>query len=101
MRKRRKPGGANYFLREKHEVFANKNCKKRIFTKKRSMVVCSVFEITENENPKKGFEQTESTNKDFLTIKKMRCCVPILFKEKKVFLYVEKWTIERKRCYKK
>ena len=23
-----KPGGANYFLREKHEVFSNKNCKK-------------------------------------------------------------------------
>ena len=38
------------------------------------MVVCSVFEITENENPKKGFEQTED---------------------------VEKWTRERKRCYKK
>ena len=33
MRKRRKPGGANYFLRDKHEVFANKNCKNKFSQK--------------------------------------------------------------------
>ena len=29
-----KPGGAKYFLREKHEVFSNKNCKKEFFQRK-------------------------------------------------------------------
>ena len=52
-----KPGGAKYFLREKHEVVSNKNCKKRNFFKEKlSVEICSVFEIKENENPKKGFE---------------------------------------------
>ena len=49
------------------------------------MGVCSVFEITENENPKKGFEQTESTNKDFLTIKNEMLCSHSFSKKRKCF----------------
>ena len=80
-----KPGGAKYVLREMHEVFSNKNSKKEFFKKKKSVEICSVFEIKENENPKKGFEQTESTNKDFLTIKKGDVVLPFLSKKRECF----------------
>ena len=54
-----KPGGANYFLREKHEVFSNKNCKKEKTIQKQNrsvQVFVLFFESKEHENPKKGFE---------------------------------------------
>ena len=87
----------DYVLREKHGVFPTKIAKKCFFSKNNGVYKFVLFfEITENENPKKRFEQTESTNKYFLTRKKRRCCVPIFSKEKRT-KKKEKKVMEKRR----
>ena len=59
-----KLGGAKNFLREKHEVFSNKNCKKD-FLKKWSVEICSVFEIKEMRIQRRDLNEERAQTKIF------------------------------------
>ena len=89
MRKESKPGGAKYFLREKHEVFSNKNCTKGNFFKKNGVWKFVLFLKSKKWGSREGIWTNREHKQRFIDHKKGDVVFPFFSKKKRVFLYVE------------